>query len=573
MPNERLPTAEEIMGWSWPRIAPFYGDLLVRPLGAESIASWLADWTAISALLDEANTRFTIATTVNTADEAMEARYKTFVDEVQPQADAAEQRVKQRLLDSGLSTPGFDVPLRKLRTDADLFREDNLPLLAEARKQTMDYEKLAGSRTVQWDGREIPLVQIYPILQEPDRGLRERAWRTASARIIEDTPTLAALWRQMMTVRGQIAHNAGFKDYRAYRWRQLYRFDYTPDDAQRFHTAIEQTVVPAARRVAERRRQALEVSTLRPWDDSVDPHNRPPLRPYTTVDELVATTHGIFRAVDPRLGEYFGILRDEHLLDLDSRKNKAPGGYSLTLNAIKRPFIFTNAVGTHGDVQTLLHEGGHAFHGLEMAHLPYLQQRQEQMLPMEFMEVASMAMELLAAPYLTALHGGFYDERQAARARLENLESIITFWPYMAMIDALQHWMYEHADEAANLERCDDVWVELEDRFRPHLDWSGLERERRAAWHRQRHVFTDPFYYIEYGLAQLGAVQIWANALRDQRGAVAAYRQALALGGTVTLPELYAAAGARFAFDAATLGEAVALIERVSEELLPLAEG
>jgi oligoendopeptidase F len=376
----------------------------------------------------------------------------------------------------------------------------------------------------------------------------------------------------MMRVRGQIATNAGFENYRAYRWQQFYRFDYTPDDAKRFHAAIERAVVPAATRLAEQRRLQMSLPTLRPWDMNVDPLGRPSLHPFETIDELEAKTTNIFRAVDPQFADYFQTMRAKNLLDLDSRMNKAPGGYSLTYNVRRIPFIFMNSAGTHDDVQTLLHEGGHAFHSFEAAPLPYLQQRQEATMPMEFAEVASMGMELLASPYLTTQHGGFYGEVQAARARVDHLASIIEFWPYMAMIDALQHWMYEHQDEAADLDACDSYWVELADRFQPHLDWSGLEQEKRTFWHRQLHVFQDPFYYIEYGMAQQGAVQIWANSLRDQAGAVAAYRKALTLGATATLPDLYTAAGARFAFDAETLGAAVELVERTIAELAPLAQ-
>ncbi|MGH2517915.1 MAG: M3 family metallopeptidase, partial [Ktedonobacterales bacterium] len=228
-------------------------------------------------------------------------------------------------------------------------------------------------------------------------------------------------------------------------------------------------------------------------------------------------------------------------------------------------------VGSHDDVQTLLHEGGHAFHSFEMAPLPYLQQRMEQMLPIEFAEVGSMGMELLASPYMTTVYGGFYTPQQAARARVDNLRSILTFLPYMAMIDALQHWIYENQDAAADLARCDDYWATLEERFRPDFDWSGLDAEKRTYWHRQSHVFTDPLYYIEYGFAQVGAVQLFGNAQRDQAATVAAYRRALALGATVSLPELYAAAGIRFAFDAAILREGVELLERTLVELEPLA--
>jgi oligoendopeptidase F len=569
---ETLPaTSAEFSTWNWPQIVPYYDDLLARPLTRASIDEWLADWTRLGSLHDEVNTRFTVATTIDTADEETSQRYRLYLDEIVPKVTAAEQEVKQKLIASGIEPAGFRMPLQKLRRDAALYRESNVPLLSEQRKLSLEYDKISGAQTVIWEGEEIPLVQLYAVLEDPDRDRRESAWHLLTGRILEDTDTLSKLWRQMMEVRGQLAQNAGFADYRAYRWQQLYRYDYSPDDAKRFHSAIEEAAVPAAQRCDMKRTERLGIGALRPWDLYVDPQGRPPLHPYSSIEELETKTGAMFTAVDPQLGGYFETMRHEHLLDLESRKNKASGGYSLAYNVTGRPFIFTNAVGTHEDVQTLLHEGGHSFHTFEMARLPYLQQRQEQMLPMEFAEVASMGMELLAAPYLTAAFGGFYTEAEAARARIDVLEGILTFWPYMAMIDGLQHWIYEHHEEASDLERVDDYWVELSSRFRPQLDWTGLDVERRTFWHQQSHVFQDPFYYIEYGMAQLGAVQIWSNALHDQAGAVASYRKALALGGTATLPELYAAAGATFAFDASTLQRAVELIEHTIAELEPQA--
>lgn len=572
---ENLPalpaTSQEFGHWTWEQIAPYYDELASRPLSAETVNTWLADWTSIGSLVDELNTWYSIATTVNTADTETQDRYTAFLDNIQPAVANAEQRVKEHLLASGLEPAGFAMPLRKLRTDAALYREANTPLLADLRKLSIEYDTIAGARTVQWDGEEVPLSRVRPALQDPDRDRRERAWRTTRARIIQDTPPLADLWRRMMTLRARIAANAGFPDYRAYRWQQFYRYDYTPDDTKRFHEAIAEVVVPAVTRLNERRRQQLGVPTLRPWDVEVDPTGKPALRPYETVEELETKTSAIFSQVDPQFGRYFETMRAENLLDLDSRKNKAPGGYSLGYNVIRKPFIYMNGAGTHDDVQTLLHEGGHAFNTFEMAALPYLQQRQEERLAIEFAEVASMGMELLASPYLTENYGGFYTEAQAARARSENLADVLSGWLHIAMIDALQDWMYEHQDEAADIERCDDYWVTLVDRFRPEWDWSGLEQEKRTFWHSQLHVFQEPLYYIEYGIAELGAVQLWANAIRDQKGAVAAYRHALSLGGTLSLPELYQAAGIRFAFDAETLRTGVNLIERTLAELEPLA--
>jgi len=280
--------------------------------------------------------------------------------------------------------------------------------------------------------------------------------------------------------------------------------------------------------------------------------------------ELEEKTAAIFHRVDPQLGEYFEIMRRENLLDLDNRKNKAPGGYCTDFPVARRPFIFVNAVGLHDDVQTLLHEGGHAFHSFECYRIPYFQQL---IPPVEFAEVASMGMELLASPYLTHQDGGFYSAEEAARARIEHLESSIRFWPYMAVVDAFQHWVYENPQDAANPASCDDHWEALWERFMPGVDWSGLEQERMTGWHRKLHIHQAPLYYVEYGLALLGAAQVWRRALSDQAGAVSAYRQALALGNTVTLPELFATAGAKFAFDEETLGEAVALMERTIDTL------
>ena len=276
-------------------------------------------------------------------------------------------------------------------------------------------------------------------------------------------------------------------------------------------------------------------------------------------DELIQGSLNILNQVDPALGRHFALMAEEHLLDLETRQGKALGGYCSTLHLRKRPFIFMNGVGIHDDVQTLLHEAGHAFHVFETADLPLIWQTDA---PMEFCEVASMSMELLAAPYLTKEFGGFYTPSESARARIEHLEGIITFLPYMAVVDAFQHWVYTHPDEAAKAAACDKVWDELWRRFMPDVDWTGFEAARISGWHRKPHIFSVPFYYIEYGMAQIGALQVWQNAIQNEETAVASYRKALALGGTKTLPELFSTAGADFRFDTALLTELVALIEQ-----------
>jgi oligoendopeptidase F len=364
-----------------------------------------------------------------------------------------------------------------------------------------------------------------------------------------------------------MARNAGFPDYLSYRWQDLKRFDYSPEDVQQFHRAVETIVVPVVSKIYERRARRLGLPSLRPWDREVDVFGRGPLRPYDTAQELEETAARIFRRVDPVLGDHLDTMRQSGLLDMESRMNKAPGAYCIALDTARMPYIFGNASGTHDDVVTMLHEGGHAMHVFEAAHLPYLSQRSFETMPIEFAEVASMAMELLAAPYLTESEGGFYSEEDAARARISHLESILTLLPWTVVVDAFQHWAYQHTAEARDAERADAVWSDLIRRYMPDVDYSGLERELANEWRRIPHLFGWPLYFIEYALAQLGAVQVWANARRDQAEAVRRYREALSLGATATLPQLFETAGARFAFDDDTLRDAVTLIEGTIEEL------
>ncbi|MCA1959786.1 MAG: M3 family oligoendopeptidase [Desulfomonile sp.] len=558
--------ASSILDWTWEDLQPYYADLAARSPAPDSVTEFLNHWTRLSELVGELASRLYVAVTVNTADSAAEKRYHRFLDNVYPPAEAAEQRLRQKLLSVDVVPAGFEIPLKKMRVDADLFREANLLLKAEEHKLSSQYDKIMGSQTVEWEGKEITVAQLRPVYQEIDRDRREKAWRIAAERQYRDRDAIGDLWRKFMDLRLTIATNAGFSDYRSYRWLEFHRFDYTPDDCKRFHRAIEKVVVPAAQRVAERRRIALGLPSLRPWDLDVDQRGRPALKPFREASELIQGASAIFHRLHPQVGAYFDTMASEGLLDLENRKNKAPGGYCTDFPAAKRPFVFMNAVGIHDDVQTLLHESGHCFHTFEKSRLPFYHQRE---VAMEFSEVASMAMELLAAPYLAKEAGGFYSKPDAARAVVEHLSRSIQFWPYMAAVDAFQHWVYEHPSESIDSEVCERYWAELYRRFVPWIDWAGLEDIMRTRWQRQLHILTIPFYYVEYGLAQLGAVQVWANSKRDPYGAVGAYLKALSLGGTVGLPELYAAAGAKFAFDAETLSDAVDLMEHTIEELEP----
>ena len=564
---QSLPTdAKSILALTWSDYEPYYKELEARELSKKNVEAWLDDWSRLAATADEHYWRLYIATTVNTADKESEEQFNHYVEEIQPATKTAEQKLKDKLLASKLSPKSFETALRMMQAEAEIFTEKNLPLLAEEQKLVTEYNKIIGALTVTWKGEERTFAQMRALLYETDRSVRQRAWELREACLLKERQNINELWEKFMTIRLKIAENAHMPDYRAYMWKQRFRFDYSPEDCKSFHAAIEEVVVPAAQRVYERRRQRLGIDTVRPWDIYVDPLGTASIRPYETIDEFKSKAHAIFQRVDPKFGEYFQMMMDEGLLDLESRKNKAPGAYSLGLHVAHRPFIFMNNIHTSLDVQTILHESGHAFHEFERAHVHFYQ-RGEIYLPAEFGEVASIGMELIASPYKTKEYGGFYTDSEAARAMIGLLEDSITFWPYMALVDAFQHWIYEDPKDGSEAANCEEKWAELWDRFRSGIDYSGFEDTKRTYWHRQPHIFDGPFYYIEYGLAQLGAVQIWANSSKDQKKTVDDYRKALALGATVPLPQLFAAAGAKFAFDAKTLKEAVDLVEDVVREM------
>ncbi len=543
----------------WNTVAPYFDALTAEELSADNVDDWLMRWSELEKVLGEAGAAAGRAKSEDTTDAEAEGKYLNFVQKIMPQWTIAAQALKTKLLD----VPGYTPPpdqeqfLKRLRNDADLFRESNVPIQAQLQTLANEYSKRIGAMTVTLHGEELTLPQAEQRGLDADQAVREEAWRAVQNCWLQARSDLDALYLQMLPLRRQLAANAGLADYRAYMWRSLRRFDYTPEDSLAFGAAIEAEVVPLASKILAKRRQTLGLDTLRPWDLNVDPEGRTPLRPFADVAALEEGTAQIFAQVDPELGADFERIR-HGFLDLDSRRGKAPGGYCSFFPKTGLPYIFMNAVGTESDIRVLLHEGGHAFHGLaSSAAQPLLWNRGA---PMEFNEVASMAMELLALPYLEKERGGFYTPEDAVRARQEQMEKIVLFLPYMAVVDGFQHWVYADAPDDVTAADLDAKWGELWTRFMGGVDWSGLEAERVSGWHRKLHIFTVPFYYVEYGLAQLGALQVWRNALADQANAVRRYRAALALGNTRPLPELYAAAGARLAFDRETVGELAQLV-------------
>lgn len=551
---------------TWEDVAAYFDELAARPLNEETVDSWLQAWSTLEELVTEAAAQAMIAYTIDTSDPDKEADHLRFSTDIMPKMEERSVELARRLVAFGRSTPAMATTIRRFRTAIEIFREENVPVFSELEELAARYQRITGSMTAEWEGEERPLPQLQPFLKSPDRDVRERAYRASTQPYMEERVALAGLFDHMYALRQRAARQAGFADYRDYVFPAKFRFDYTPADCERFHVAIERTVSPAVERVLEHRRRKLAVDALRPWDLSVDPDRAAPIRPFRDSNEFVRTAARVFREVDRHLGNQFQTMVDERLLDLDSRKGKAPGGYCETLHFRGRPFIFMNAVGLVDDVMTLMHEAGHAFHAFAAHAQPLIWQRHP---GSEAAELASMSMELLASRHL-GKPVGFFSEEDHLRASLEHLEDVLLSLTHIASVDAFQTWIYTSAGGADAAER-DAAWLRIRSRFERGVDWSGLERERVARWYRQLHIFLYPFYYIEYGIAQVGALQVWRNSLRDPARAVARYREALALGAVRGLPEIYAAAGAKLSFDAALIGELVELVEeeigRIREKL------
>ena len=526
------------------------------------LEGWLDHYGEAESALDQARTERYIAMTCQTDDPEREKAYMTFVEVVDPWLKPREFALGQALVahPAWEALPGYYAVFRRsVETGVKLYREKNVARQTEEAKLCQGYQKISGAMTVQFDGKETTLAQMGRVQEETDRARREAAWKLVAARRLADKEQLERIYDDLLALRGEIAKEAGFADYRAYIFEARERFDYTPDDCLKFHDAIEKQIVPLVRQLQEERRQKLGVDKLRPWDLAVDAEARPPLKPFATGKELFDKTDAIFAEIDPRLREFFAVLKDGGLIDLENRKGKAPGGYQSNLAEARVPFIFMNSVGMQRDVETLLHEAGHAFHSLACRTQRLHSYRGG--IPLEFCEVASMSMELLGAPYLEK----FYSHEEANRARRDHLEGILKFFPWMAIVDGFQHWIYTHPGHTRAERRA--AWLGLLDRFGGAESWDGLgdlAEARACMWHRQLHIFEVPFYYVEYGIAQLGALQVWTQSLQNRATALDGYLNGLKQGGAKPLPELFAAAGIAFDFTEKTIAP---LIGKVREEL------
>jgi oligoendopeptidase F len=565
-------------------LAPLFDALMERPIASSSdLERWLLDRSLLAETISEARARLYITMTCNTGDEAAQKAYARFVEDVAPRLTPRFFDLNRRLVAesarTGLTDPRYEVLLRNTRAEVELFREENIPLETQLAKLSQRYDQIAGAMTVHFDGAERTMSQMARYLEEPDRAVREAAWLAAAQRRFRDREAIDTIYDDMIALRDRVARNAGFADYVGYAFKSRYRFDYTPADCERFHAAVEEFIVPLVRHLENQRAAALGVDILRPWDLSVDVRGRPALRPFAGGADLVRRTRAVFRRLDSRLASMFESLGDgtgmvrspadvgRVCLDLDSRRDKAPGGYQYNLDRIRRPFIFMNAAGMQRDVETIIHEAGHAFHSILCSDEPLLEYREA---PTEFAEVASMSMELLTMRHWGPGAGGTFYAREEdfLRACRDHLKRAATILPWIAQIDAFQLWVYRNPRHTRSEREA--AWLALDERFGSSASWQGLEEFRATMWHRQPHLFGHPMYYIEYGIAQLGALQLWLHSLEcGETSAVERYLRALRLGGSRPLPALFEAAGINFDFGPGTVRR---LGERVAMELAKLPE-
>jgi len=557
-------TSTEIEQLSWADIEPWYRELLAVRLTATNVEGWLRQWSQLTALVDETNNWLHILTTRDTANASYAQRRARFLDNLFAPIQSADQQIKAHLLASGLVPEGFAIPLRKLRVESKLFREENVPLLNDVDKLVDGYFSINGAQQVLWEGQEMAISRLLPEMQSPDRTRREEAWRIYSERKLQDRDALNDVWVKLLRLRQQMAKNAGFADYRALRWKQLHRFDYTPEDCKALHEAVRQVVVPVANQIADKRRQLLGRDVLRPWDVDVDLRSDKEPRPIVDVAATLAQCAGLFAQIDPKLGEYLATMIEEDCFDLDERENKAPGGYCNNLEVRRLPFVFGELQTTNDLIDLVFHETGHAFQTFEARQLPYIHQRVNY-ISVEFNEVASMSMEYIGGEKMVA--AGLLTKEEARSLRISHLEGSLLILPRVIQGDAFQHWIYENPDLAQDPEQVSQKWAELVRLYQPYIDWTGCEEVLNNGWQKIPHFFVVPFYYIEYVYARIGALQVWRNYLADPAKGLRQYRTALSMGATRSCPELFEVVGARFGADVATLQEIVRFVTGKLAEL------
>lgn len=550
----------------WNNLEPYFINLVDRQINSRAeLEKWLRDMSELESVVSEDACWRHIRMTCDTENKNLEEAFTFFMMEIQPKIQPYADKLNRKLianpLTSGLDEKKYFTYLRSVKRSIDLFREENIPLQAELSVLSQQYGAISGKMSVEVNGQEYTLQQAMKFLEKDDRQLREEVYRKIQERRLQDRESLNNLYSTLITKRDQVARNAGFANYRDYKFVELGRFDYTKEDCFRFHDAVKQYILPMVNIINENKRKKLGLDKLRPWDTEAQPSGIKPLHPFTTGSELLEKTVACFKQLRPFFADCLLTMKGMSRFDLESRKGKAPGGYNCPLAETGAPFIFMNAAGQMSDVTTMVHEGGHAVHSF-LSHQLELSAFKEY--PMEIAEVASMSMELFSMDYWNVF---FENKDDLLRAREHQLERVITIFPWIATIDKFQHWVYENPQHT--VEERTKRWVEINNEFSSSVvDWTGLENYKSNSWQKQLHLFEVPFYYIEYGIAQLGAIGLWMQYKKNKDAALDNYIAALSLGGTKTLPQLYEAAKLEFNFSGNYIKELMGFLQTEMEKLI-----
>lgn len=554
---------EDFKVTTWESLKPYFDDLVKRSINSlKDLKKWLHDRSELESIISEDSGWRYIRMTCFTENKEYSQAYQDFIQNIQPNIAPVSDELNNKALASPYlkeleKLEGYDMMIRNLKKETEIFREVNVPLFTEVSTETQKYATISGAMTVELDGKELTLQQAGVILMSTDRAKREEVYRKITTRRLKDKEVLDQLFTKLIGLRHTIATNADFENFRDYMFKAYGRFDYTPKDCFNFHDAIESEVVPILNEFGKERKKQLKVASLRPWDKAVDPEGKNPIKAFDGGKDLTEKSIEVFKRLDPFLGQCLSIMREMGHLDLESRIGKAPGGYNYPLAEIGVPFIFMNATSTLRDMTTIMHEGGHAVHNFLTKDLELNDFKSP---PMEVAELASMSMELISMDHWDIF---FSDPDELKRAKREHLEDLIETLPWVATIDKFQHWLYENPKHTEEERKTN--WIKIFDRFADTTtDWSGLEEGKNYLWQKQLHLYEVPFYYIEYGMAQLGAIAVWRNFKKDNQKGLQGYRNALSLGYMRTIPEIYKAAGIKFDFSKAYIKE---LMNFVREEL------
>lgn len=537
---------DEHLVFEWSTIVPYFENLSNRQLeSANQLKQWLIDRSELSAVLEEEFAWRYIRMNVDTENETLQKSFQHFIQEINPKIAPFENKLNQKLYNSPLKNElkgdDYYVMLRTIKNKIELFREENIPLFTKLEEEAQKYGSIAAKMSIEYAGKEYTLQQAAKFLKSTDRSVREEVFKLIIERRNKDIDPLNKLFNDLIELRQKVAKNADFDNYRDYMFKAMGRFDYSPSDCVEFHNSIRKTVVPLNTKMTEKRKELLSIDTLKPWDLSVDITGKAPLMPFENGSELLEKTIKCFDKIDPFFGDCLREMKTHQHLDLESKKGKAPGGFNYPLYESGYPFIFMNAVGSMRDVTTMVHEGGHAVHSVLSHSLELVEFKS---LTSEIAELASMSMELFSMDYWDTF---FDNEADLKRAKRDQLLDTLGTLSWVATIDKFQHWIYTHKNHTT--EERYNYWLELTEEFGSgKVDWSGLEDAQKNQWQKQLHLYEVPFYYIEYGMAQLGAIAMWRNYRENPQKTIQQYKEALALGYTKPIDKIYETAGIKFDF-------------------------